>query len=191
MFFVACSNSTAPTTRLVVSFRVEPGAAQAGDSLLAVLTISNQTPDTVTLFSGSSCVNTLRVLRDGELVTMRGANFGCLGVGTQFPIPPGGSLVRSYHLVAMLQEETQPFEYVVPPRGRVRRAGADAGWARRCGRRVLAVTMNPPHSSRHLQTGGGHAVIRRSEPPACWSSHVKVKRYAPPPPRAPRSSPAA
>ena len=46
---------------------------------------------------------------------MRGANFGCLGVGTQFPIPPSGSLVRSYDLVAMLQEETQPFEYVVPP----------------------------------------------------------------------------
>ena len=112
---LGCSEPVGTVADLRVDFRVQPTSVQAGDSMLATLTIANPTADTITLRSGTSCVTTLDALKDGQRVDIQGTQFGCYDIVTPFRIAPHDSLVRAFDLVALVLEAQSPWQYVEPP----------------------------------------------------------------------------
>lgn len=112
---VACADAVGTVDDLRVAFRVQPTVVQNGDSMVARLAIVNPTADTITLSSGSGCVITLDVLKDGQRVDMEGSTWACTTAVTYFRIAPRDSLVSAHDLVALLREDQSPWRYVKPP----------------------------------------------------------------------------
>lgn len=79
------------------------------------LTIVNPTIRRIQLRSGSSCVALPDVYSGGERLLWDGTGLPCLGVLSTFTVPALGVLTREFPLVALLQESTAPWDYVVPP----------------------------------------------------------------------------
>jgi hypothetical protein len=112
---IACAEPVGTIGDLRISFRVTPNVVQAGDSMTAKLVVINPTANSVTISSGSSCVATIDALHNEQRVDLKGSGFGCLTVVSYFVVPARDSLVTTFHLEAMLQEQQAPWRYVIPP----------------------------------------------------------------------------
>lgn len=112
---VACSTPLTTLDDLIVRFEVSPGTVRSSDSFEARLVIANPTDRAITLSSGSSCVATLEALRDGQHVDLAGTAFGCFAVVSHFELRPHQQLERTFPLVALLQADQAPWNYVIHP----------------------------------------------------------------------------
>lgn len=92
--------SSAKVEGLSLDLTLSPASVKRRDPFEAELVIRNTRRDTVTLSSGCSTIAWIRLYRDGERVSARGTDNGCLTVVTAFQIPPGGELRRKWTITA-------------------------------------------------------------------------------------------
>ena len=98
----SCGDPLGIEDQVSVDFSLRPTQVTAGDLVQALLVIKNLTGDTVTLYSGSSCVATLTAFLNDTSVFLQGPYYKCLDGNTSLPIAPRDSLVRLYEIVARL-----------------------------------------------------------------------------------------
>ena len=123
---VACEGSIEPpdapdlTDSLQTALRIEPTHVIAGDSLVAVLTISNPTQEAITLASNSTCLAEITASRYwGDSFRQVGfdgtGGTDCEAAETFFGVPPEDSLVVVFNLVAWVTARLPSFDAVGPP----------------------------------------------------------------------------
>jgi hypothetical protein len=112
---VGCSEPTSVSDAVTVNVNVSPREVSVGALFAATLTIHNVSTKAVTLVSGDSCVAVIQVYLNDERVDLDGTSWGCFTVVTEFRIPAGEALTRSFTLRALAAQSEAPWEYVVAP----------------------------------------------------------------------------
>ncbi len=103
------------TDDLVLSFHTIPDTVRAGGQVVAELTISNPTSDTISLETDGGCLGRVSVLEwDGEPSRFYPASDSCVDTATTVIIEPGESLVRRWTVTAWLRG-IAPDHDTIPP----------------------------------------------------------------------------
>ncbi len=97
---LACSDPVGVREGTEVSFTVSPGEVEAGGALVATLRIKNVSGSPLSLMSGYGCISFLNVHEAPFGYPLKGTDFYCLTVFTEFPLRAGETLTWSWDLEA-------------------------------------------------------------------------------------------
>ncbi|HWP37709.1 MAG TPA: hypothetical protein VNL18_09200 [Gemmatimonadales bacterium] len=115
-----CNSLSGIAEDLERSFTVEPGTMRPGDSLQAVLTISNPTLRSASLTGQYSCPAFLYTFRGDTEVELEGTKFDCPAAFTRFRIEALDTLRVRYRLVARVRTPGSSDPYTPAPVGTYR-----------------------------------------------------------------------
>jgi hypothetical protein len=117
---VHCLDVNGIEEELERSFTVEPGTMRPGDSLQAVLTISNPTLRSASLTGQYACPAFLYTFRGDTEVELEGTRFACPAAFTRFRIEALDTLRVRYRLVARVRAPGSSDPYTPAPVGTYR-----------------------------------------------------------------------
>jgi hypothetical protein len=116
-----------PSHVLDVSITVEPGEVGQHEAFMATLRIVNPTDQTIRVVTGSGCLATPSVVRDGRRVPFRGSSWLCTAAITTHTFPPGAIRVLTWEMRAELYAEHPGDAAGAPAPSGVYRVQADFG----------------------------------------------------------------
>lgn len=110
----ACRDLTVPAPNPQIAFHLNPTVVRSGDTIQARLVVHNRSDTTVRLTSGCGTLSMRSTSRNGESIAIQGGNLGCLTVVRTFEIGPRDSVVEAHPIVALVNEGSPGWKYVLP-----------------------------------------------------------------------------
>lgn len=114
MVVPACRDLTVPASNPQIAFHLKPTVVRSGDTIQARLVVYNRSDTTVRLTSGCSALSMRSTFLNGKSIEIQGGNLGCLTIVRTFEIAPRDSVVEEHPIVALVNEGSPGWKYVLP-----------------------------------------------------------------------------